>query len=594
MRLVPYFPAAERWIGWVRLAAVALAIFQVAFTSGYPAGDEARAWATVAVFGAGALAILAATLRPLSQPSMAMLGAAALVFDAAVATAFVLEHYFQVGTPIRQILMLVIVEAALRYGVVGAFAVVVAMVPVLVLFEHLREQSRGAAFHSGYVTLQVGAGAILGSIVGWLVLRLRDETASAQMRAAEAEELRDQLGRRVDTLEAVNRCARALASSLDLEPAFGAFIRELRGLVPADRTGIVMIEGDSFRVIAAAGRARRVAYPVESGVPLPPDVLAQIRRGATIVRDDMRDGRYEHERGLVERGLRSRVSAPLLAGPRTIGMLSLSRTEPSGFTAQEIELVTLLGRLAGTAVQNITAHRRERETADELRRLSALRADFVSLVSHELRSPMAAVIGSARTLQQRWRQLAPEQRDAFLALIADETDRLTALIADVLDTSRIEAGTFSYAFADVDVAALARDTATAAQLAQDEVPVIVEANGPVPRVRGDRERLRQVLANLIDNAVKYSPAGEAVQVKVQAESGGVRVEVRDRGPGIAVDQQELIFEKFGRADVSGGAKPGTGLGLFIARSIAEAHGGRLEVGSLPGAGSTFTLTLPGR
>src|SRR5205823_12017339 len=149
--------------------------------------------------------------------------------------------------------------------------------------------------------------------------------------------------------------------------------------------------------------------------------------------------------------------APLLVGARPIGMISLSRAEAAAFIAEEGELVSLLGRLVATAVQNIRAYEAERQTVDELRRLSALRADFVSLVSHELRSPMAAVIGSARTLQQRWRQLSPEHREAFLALIADETTRLAALIGDVLDTSRIEAGTFSYSFTDVDLTRLVRD-----------------------------------------------------------------------------------------------------------------------------------------
>src|SRR5207302_7028110 len=110
--------------------------------------------------------------------------------------------------------------------------------------------------------------------------------------------------------------------------------------------------------------------------------------------------------------------APLLIGPRAVGLISLGRARPSAFEEHEIELVSLLGRLAASAVQNMRAYEAERRTVEELRRLSALRADFVSLVSHELRSPMAAVIGSAQTLQERWRQLAPEQRDAFLALIA--------------------------------------------------------------------------------------------------------------------------------------------------------------------------------
>jgi signal transduction histidine kinase len=195
-------------------------------------------------------------------------------------------------------------------------------------------------------------------------------------------------------------------------------------------------------------------------------------------------------------------------------------------------------------------------------------------------------------VQERWRTLAPGQREAFLALIADETNRLAALIGDVLDTSQIEAGTFSYSFTDVDLGRLVQDAVSSAQIGQDEVRVVADVRGTLPAIRGDRERLRQVLSNLIDNAVKYSAVGDAVEVTAKPENGSVLIAVRDHGPGIAHDQQGVIFEKFGRAEVPGGSKPGTGLGLFIARSIAEAHGGTLEVESHPEKGATFTLTLP--
>jgi signal transduction histidine kinase len=273
-------------------------------------------------------------------------------------------------------------------------------------------------------------------------------------------------------------------------------------------------------------------------------------------------------------------------------MISFVRSEPSAFAGEEIELLTLLGRLVATAVQNIRAYEAERQTVEELRRLSTLRADFVSLVSHELRSPMAAVIGAARTLQDRWRSLSPDQRQAFLALIADETNRLAALVGDVLDTSRIEAGTFSYSFTDVDLGRLVEDAVATASVGQEDVRVRAIVAGPLPPVRGDRARLRQVLANLIENAVKYSPEGDEVEVHARPENGVVRIEVVDNGPGIPYDQHRLIFERFGRADVPGGSKPGTGLGLFIARSIAEAHGGTLDVRVRPTGGTVFELTLP--
>jgi signal transduction histidine kinase len=318
---------------------------------------------------------------------------------------------------------------------------------------------------------------------------------------------------------------------------------------------------------------------------------AVVGRGLTVNREDISEPRYPEEEALLELGLHARVLAPLQVGMRSIGALSLARREPRSFRPSEVELVELLGRLVATAVQNIRVYDAERETVEELRRLSALRADFVSMVSHELRSPMAAVIGSARTLQRRWRELRPEQRETFLAVIADETTRLAELIGDVLDTSRLEAGTFSYTFRDIDLTTVLRDSVSAAELGQDEVRLTTEIAPALPPVRGDGERLRQLVDNLISNALKHSPAGGEVVVAARAENGALRVRVTDAGPGIPVEHHELIFEKFGRAP-GHETKPGTGLGLYISRALAEAHGGTLDVDSPPGRGATFTLTLP--
>jgi signal transduction histidine kinase len=442
-----------------------------------------------------------------------------------------------------------------------------------------------------WITTALSVGAI-ALIVGWLVLRLVRQTKVAETRAGEAERLRDRLGRRADALEAANRCARALSSSLELEQAFDSFIREVRGLVPFDRIAIVLRENGTAQVMAVAGAGADEVLPRGSARQIHGTLLEELlRTNQTVYRRDMQSVEFPEEEAFLALGLRCRLAAPLLQGARAIGMLALVRREPDSFTPEEIELAGLLGRLVASAVQNIRAYEAERKTVEELRRLSALRADFVSLVSHELRTPMAAVIGSARTLQLRWRELSPEQRESFLELIASETGRLAMLISDVLDTSRIEAGTFSFRFSEVDVGQLVRDSVSTAQLGQDEVRLLAEVREPLSEVRGDSERLRQVLLNLIDNAIKYSPVGGEVEVRAYGEEGRVRVDVRDRGPGIAKDDQRLIFEKFGRV-TGGAAKPGTGLGLFIARSIAEAHGGALDVVSSPDQGSTFTLNLP--
>jgi signal transduction histidine kinase len=468
-----------------------------------------------------------------------------------------------------------------------------ALVPYFWFDEWWRAHHFGPpGFISGRVSFPAGVMLLTGLIVGWLVERLDTEARVSAARAAEAEALRDALGRRADMLEAANRCARALSSSLDVEQAFGAFIREARGLVPFDRVGIILLEDGEAHVIAAAGRGAEEVFAPGTARPAAGSVLDDALAGQLVYREDMEDLRYPEEREFIRLGLRSRVVAPLAVGARPIGMISFMRNEARAFSEEELELVALLGRLVATAVQNIRSYEAERQTVEELRRLSALRADFVSLVSHELRSPMAAVIGAARTLQDRWRVLNAAQREAFLALIADETNRLAGLIGDVLDTSRIEAGTFTYTFNDVDVGALVRAAAAAAESGQDEVGVRAQVRGALPTVRGDAERLRQVLSNLIDNAVKYSPAGGEVRVAAFAENGRVRVSVSDRGPGIPPEQQLLIFEKFGRAKLGDKTKPGTGLGLYIARSIAEAHGGDIVVESVPTRGAKFTLTLP--
>ena len=585
--------AVERWIGWVRLGGVVFALLEVGFfSSDFPRQYNGAAWVITIVFGVGAVALFFLIDRS-SESTLRLVGAFSLVFDTAVIWSYGIVFTFEFGNQTRWATIFVVVEAALRFGLLGGAVFPVAAGGYFAFNEWWRGHYFGPpGFTADRVTFPTGVIFLTGLIIGWLVRRLDEEASTGVERAAEAERLRDQLGRRVDVLEAANRSARALGSSLEIESAFNAFIREVRGLIPFDRTAIVLVEHGNAHTIATYGLGAAEVFPPGSTGPLEGSVLERVLGGEVVVRSDLEESRYPEDELLVELGLRSELIAPLLLGAQPIGMISLSRVERAAFTVEEVDLVSLLGRLVATAVQNIRAYDAERQTVDELRRLSALRADFVSLVSHELRSPMAAVIGAARTLQERWRTLSPEQREAFLALIADETNRLAALIGVVLDTSRIEAGTFSYSFTDVDLGRVVEDAVSTAAIGQDEVRVRADVRGALPPIRGDRERLRQVLTNLIDNAVKYSPAGAEVAVSATRENGAVRIAVSDQGPGIPYDQQRLIFEKFGRADSPGGSRPGTGLGLFIARSIAEAHGGTLDVRSRPEAGATVPLTLP--
>jgi signal transduction histidine kinase len=575
-----------RWLVLLRAGLVVFGAIAVSLTS-FPPSYTPWAWAVVGFFAAvtvfsGVLSMV--ELEPTTRVRARIL---LLALDAIVAIGFISIFSFETGEPWRALYLIPIAAAALRFGLVGGAVAGAVMVSATLVIDAL---GPGLQWKTAFARVLVGM--LSGLVIGRLRDTLNAERSRAELRAAEAERLRDELGHRVDVLETANRCARALGSSLELDEAFGAFIRELRGLVPFERTAIVLVEGETATTMATAGRGAGDVFPPGNSDPIQGSLLERVLDGKVVVRGDITNREYPADEHLLALGLRSELVTPLLLGARTIGMLSLSRERVDAFSEDEIELIALLGRLVATAVQNIRAYEAERRRVEELARLSQLRADFVSLVSHELRSPMAAVIGAARTLQDRWRMLTAEQRESFLALIGDETARLAELVGDVLDTSRIEAGTFSYRFEEVDLGRVVDEAIETAVLAQQEVPVVASGHGALPAIRGDRTRLRQVLGNLIENAVKYSPEGGEVRVSAAAANGEVRIAVRDAGPGIPRDHQSRIFEKFGRVDVPGASKPGTGLGLFIARSIAEAHGGSLDVSSGAEPGSTFTLTLP--
>jgi signal transduction histidine kinase len=575
-----------RWLVLLRGALVVAAAVAVGVTN-FPPSYTAWAWAVVGFFAA--VTVFSGFLSVVELGRVARVRARVLLLalDAAAAIGFVAVFSYQTGEPWRALYLIPVAAAALRFGLVGGLVAGAVMTGATIVIDDL-----GPGLQWKTACARVLVGVLSGVVIGRLRDTITAERSRVEARAAEAERLRDELGHRVDVLETANRCARALGSSLELDEAFGAFIRELRGLVPFERTAIVLVEGETATTMATAGSGAGEIFPPGNSDPIEGSLLERVLDGKMLVRRDLTAREYPADEQLLALGLRSELVSPLLLGARTIGMLSLSRGRPDAFSEDEIELVALLGRLVATAVQNIRAYEAERRRVEELARLSQLRADFVSLVSHELRSPMAAVIGAARTLEDRWRMLTAAQRESFLALIGDETARLAELVGDVLDTSRIEAGTFSYRFEEVDLGRVVHEAIDTATLAQQDVPVVASVHGALPTIRGDRARLRQVLGNLIENAVKYSPEGGEVRVSAAAANGAVKIAVRDAGPGIPRDQQARIFEKFGRVDVAGASKPGTGLGLFIARSIAEAHGGSLDVASATDAGSTFTLTLP--
>jgi signal transduction histidine kinase len=234
-----------------------------------------------------------------------------------------------------------------------------------------------------------------------------------------------------------------------------------------------------------------------------------------------------------------------------------------------------------------------RSMSGDMQRMLQARTDLVTNVSHELRTPLTAVKGLVETLQDGAVDDL-EARDRFLASIENETDRLIRLVNDLLTLSRADAQALVLRRERFDLTDLARSCteSLAAQAAVQKASLVV--TGPSVNVNADADRIRQVLVNLLDNAIRYSPPGEAVRVVVSPSPGSVTVSVHDRGPGILAEEQSRVFERFYRGDKSRARQGdvGAGLGLSIAQTLVEAHGGHITLASSPGQGTTVRFSLP--
>ena len=265
------------------------------------------------------------------------------------------------------------------------------------------------------------------------------------------------------------------------------------------------------------------------------------------------------------------------------------RTVPTTIDGRELWL-----SISGVPSSDGMAYAFRDVTAD--RQLDRLKSDFVATVSHELRTPLAAVYGAAITLAERDFTGREELRRELVTQIAEQAARLSAIVDDILFVGKLEAGGLRLEPATVDVVDVARAAVEAARIrAGGSTEVTLRAVAESSTIETDAGRLRQVLDNLLDNAIKYSPNGGAIELRVDEDDRWTRLAVTDHGVGIPAGELARIFEKFYRLDPhqTRGVN-GTGLGLYVCRELVERMDGRINVASLPGRGSTFVVELPRR
>jgi len=265
-------------------------------------------------------------------------------------------------------------------------------------------------------------------------------------------------------------------------------------------------------------------------------------------------------------------------------------------------LLTFAGVIAGQAISDQHRHKRElqeqerrqREAAEAeiLRRTDELRTALLHAVSHDLRTPLSTIIAGAESLLEEDVKWTEDDRREFAQSIYTEARRLNRIVGNILDLSRIEAGSLCPQKEWHDLAALVDDAVGRLRLLLAAHPVAVDVPENLPPVELDYVQIDQVLSNLLENAARHTPEGTPITVSARLEKEEVRVEVRDEGPGIPPEVLPRLFRPFSRVEMPGARPASVGLGLAIARGLVEAHGGRIWVQSRPGRGACFTFTLP--
>jgi signal transduction histidine kinase len=222
-----------------------------------------------------------------------------------------------------------------------------------------------------------------------------------------------------------------------------------------------------------------------------------------------------------------------------------------------------------------------------------VKSTFISVISHELKTPVALIKGYADTLLRKDARWDPRTTSDSLEVIHEEADRLNELIDNLLDASRLQAGVLPLEEEPIPLDELSKRVADRFRTQTEKHEILVQFPANFPIVQGDIGRLEQVLYNLISNAIKYSPKGGEIKISGRVEPDEVTITVSDQGKGIPLEEQHRVFDRFFRgARERSQSTPGAGLGLYLAKAIVEAHGGRIEVKSYPDEGTAFSFTIP--
>lgn len=391
--------------------------------------------------------------------------------------------------------------------------------------------------------------------------------------------------------ERLSQAAIRIASNHDLDRVLQEVTDSARAVIDARYAalGILSDDGRSLTRFVTSGlseeeRERIGELPTGRGI-----LGVMIRDQRPLRLEDI--GRHAESVGFPDRHprMRSFLGVPIVGREGPIGNLYLTeKIGTSGFTEEDEKIAVMLAAHAAVAVENARHHDEREELFLRLRQMQMSRERFFAMTNHELRNALTAVHGWT----ELWiRKTAPDTPRAAVE-VRESAERSLNLLEDLLDLSRLDADKLEPVVADHDMWDVVHEAVATVEPSAERRGIRVSVTGPEGPViaRTDRQRVRQILINLLTNAVRHSPPDEAIDVELRAKDGELRFDVVDRGEGILPEQQAIIFEAFERAGKE--SQRGTGLGLALSRKLARLLGGDLRVESQPGKGARFYLHLP--
>ena len=401
--------------------------------------------------------------------------------------------------------------------------------------------------------------------------------------------LEKKVAERTRELAVVNKITQIISSKLDITQIFESFCDEVGKLLLYDRISIALLYENQrqigLRLIKTNG-----APTVSHDFPRPKagTVIGWVvdHQQPYLRADVLEASEFHEDRLIAKEGLRSYIAVPIVSQNRTIGTLNLVSRRPQTYSERNLDILIPIAEQVAIAVETIRLF-------EQTQKLDQLKSDFVSKVSHELRTPLTSIKGFAEILLS-YQDVDPKTRQEFISIIHEESERLTRLINDILDLSKIESGKTEWHIQPIvpfEIVVRAAKSIQAMAM-EKNLPVVIEVPETLPKMRGDADQLMQVLDNLLSNAIKFSNHGH-ITLQGAQEDTMVRLSVIDAGIGIPESDLETIFDKFHQlGDPRSGNPKGTGLGLAICREIVQHLGGKIWCESPPGEGSRFHFTLP--